>query len=383
MADTIYPFTKGGAPKRIYEISKRLAKKGHEVHIFGMKYWKNGKKIKNEEDVFLHGICPPIPRHTRGRRSFREAIFFALNIFRTSDLLRGNFDVIDCDQTPCLHCFPAKVLSLIKDTSLIVTWHEVWIANKYWSVYIPSLAPLGKLVEGRALKLADRIVVTSNKTKNDLILVGEKEEKISVVPVGVDIKRIQNISPFQKEFDIAFVGRLVKGKNVETLLYAVKILAKANPKIKTAIIGDGPEMMVLQKLAEKIHISKNIKFFGFIEDDDKVISILKSSKVFVFPSTQEGGPSIVTLEANACGLPVIAVKHKMGVSSEFIKEAYNGFFVEASPEAIAKKTMMVLESEDLRERVKRNAVIFVKQYDWKRATELTEKVYFQATRQKV
>ena len=46
--DTLYPYTKGGAQKRVWEISKRLAKRGHEVHIFGMKYWDG-------DDVILKG----------------------------------------------------------------------------------------------------------------------------------------------------------------------------------------------------------------------------------------------------------------------------------------------------------------------------------------
>jgi len=40
--DAVYPWVKGGAEKRIYEISKRFVERGHEVHLFGLK-WKGEK----------------------------------------------------------------------------------------------------------------------------------------------------------------------------------------------------------------------------------------------------------------------------------------------------------------------------------------------------
>ena len=74
--DVIYPYVKGGAEKRIWELSKRLARKGHEVHIFGMKFWAGGDVFTND-GVHLHGICEPKELYVEGRRSIKEAIYFA------------------------------------------------------------------------------------------------------------------------------------------------------------------------------------------------------------------------------------------------------------------------------------------------------------------
>jgi hypothetical protein len=46
--DAIYPYIKGGGEKRFYEIGKRLAKKGHQVHLYGMKFWEGDKVIKKQ-----------------------------------------------------------------------------------------------------------------------------------------------------------------------------------------------------------------------------------------------------------------------------------------------------------------------------------------------
>ena len=58
--DAIYPDIPGGVERRIWEISKRLAKRGHDVHIFGMHLW-NGGLIIQRDGVTIHGTADPIP----------------------------------------------------------------------------------------------------------------------------------------------------------------------------------------------------------------------------------------------------------------------------------------------------------------------------------
>jgi hypothetical protein len=47
--DAVYPWVKGGAEKRIYELSRRLAKRGHDVHCYGMKWWQGEDEILGEK----------------------------------------------------------------------------------------------------------------------------------------------------------------------------------------------------------------------------------------------------------------------------------------------------------------------------------------------
>ncbi len=68
--DAVYPFVKGGVERRIWEVSRRLADKGHDVHIYGMKYW-TGEDTISREGVSLHGVCRPRELYSGGRRSIR------------------------------------------------------------------------------------------------------------------------------------------------------------------------------------------------------------------------------------------------------------------------------------------------------------------------
>ena len=102
--DVIYPYVKGGAEKRVWEMARRLADRGHEVHIFTMKYW-DGDYVIEREDVHLHAVCPPVDLYVEGRRSIRAAVRFSWKLLSS---LRGDFDIIDAQQFPYLPILDRK-----------------------------------------------------------------------------------------------------------------------------------------------------------------------------------------------------------------------------------------------------------------------------------
>ncbi|MGQ9788762.1 MAG: glycosyltransferase, partial [Candidatus Hadarchaeaceae archaeon] len=175
-----------------------------------------------------------------------------------------------------------------------------------------------------------------------------------------------------------YLGRLIKPKNVDVLLRATAAIKKEFPGLRVGIIGDGPERGNLEKLAGELGVRGNVRFFGFVEDCDEILSIMKSSKVFVIPSTQEGGASIVTMEANACGLPVVAVDHPLGIDKRLILEGKTGFFVGLSPDAVAEKIGMLMKDRRLREKMGANAMNFSRNYDWSRIVKMLEKTYLKS-----
>jgi len=365
--EAVYPWVKGGAEKRIYEIAKRLARK-HEVHWYGVGYWwtENRPPYMELDGIHLHAVCKPIDIHENGKRSIKVAIYFALRLLPL--LFKEKFDVIDCQGTSFFSCYTARFHSIIKNSKLFITWHEVW--HDYWYEYLGKKGVFGKSVEKITLHLNSAMIAVSGKTKKDLERV-LKDKEIPIIPNGIDFAEIQKIKPSKVKSDVIFVGRLINYKNVDFLIKSVKLLEKNIPDLRCIIIGDGPEGDYLKKLAENLNIKKKIKFIGFLEDYKEVISYIKSSKVFVLPSTREGF-GIVVIEANACGLPVIAINHEMNAARDLISNNENGFISELSDKDIAEKIVKGLEMKD---EMQKNCIVFAKDYDWDKIVEMLEKFY--------
>jgi len=365
--DAVYPWIKGGAEKRIYEISRRLADRGHEVHWYGIGWWFgdcNSKTIEHD-GIILHGVCKPMQLYVDGRRSIKEAIYFARKLL--PKLIKEKFDVIDCQEFPYFPCFSAKVHSLFRRIPLVITWHEIW--DKYWFEYLGKKGLFGWIAERITAKLTNKNVAVSERTKKDLESLGVKN--VEVIHNGIDFKKIESVKPSEEESDIVFAGRLIKDKNVDVLIKAISLIKRDIPDIKCIIIGDGPEKKKLMNLANELKVENNVKFVGFLENHDDVVAYMKSSKVFVLPSTREGF-GIVALEANACGLPVVTVNHRMNAACDFINNGENGYICELSAEDIAKKVLIGLEMGNI---MKRKCIENAIKYDWSNMVDLTESFY--------
>lgn len=360
--DTIYPYTFGGVEKRICELATRLTHKGHEIHIFGPKLWP-GAGIIRKDGIYLHGVCNPAKaRFVEGRRSITWPIYFALRLLPA--LLHERFDIIDCQNFPYFPCFSAKVASIIKKSSFVITWHEVW--GDYWYEYLGKIGVFGKTIEKLTASLKCNIAAVSLQTERDLKAIGVKKP-VKVISNGIDLASIRQSKPSSQMSDIIFAGRMIKEKNVDMLIRAISLLKKELPYIKVIFVGDGPEKDHIEELINDLCLQDNVMMLGRVEEDTQVYSIMKSSKMFVSPSTREGF-GIVALEANACGLPVITVKHPRNAMCDLITEGENGFICEATEKALAQKILMAKAvSENIRNKCMKSAL----NYDWdKIASEL-------------
>lgn len=368
--DAIYPWVKGGAEKRVYELSRRLAARGHEVHCYGIKWW-DGKDVIEKDGVKLHGVCSAQVLYFNERRSIKVPIYFAIKILYP--LMKENFDVIDCQQFPYFPCLSSKIYSITKNVPLIITWYEAW--GNYWFKYLGILGIFGWIIERFVLMMPNAIIPISEKIQEDLASIGTSRDIMKVVPNGVDFITIENLSSDgAKIFDIIYVGRLISHKNLDILLRAVYLLKRKYPIISCCIIGDGPEKENLLRLCEDLDIKENVSFLGFIESDEAIYEYMHSSRIFILPSTREGFPNTI-LEANSCGLPVIIIKHENNAATGVIRNGYNGYILNLSSEEIADKVICLLEDVNLMAILNQNAKNFAKDFNWNIIIDKIEKVY--------
>ena len=373
--DCIYPYVKGGVEKRNWEISKRLAQKGHEIHLYGMKDWEGDSDLLNE-GVHIHGLGKRTKRYTsEGRRSITQALKFSLLLTLRLLKEKKEYDVIECSSSPYLSAYPTKAYCMLKGTRFLITWHEVW--DGYWNEYLgPVKGSIGRTIEKITARLPDTIISVSNATKDDLEKIGVNKDKIETIPNGISLDEIIKIGPSQSKQDILFVGRLIKEKNANKLIEAVGLIKKKNPEIYCTIVGEGPEKENLVKLVKDLNLEKNIQFIGFMQDHNGVISLMRSSKLFVLPSTREGF-GIVVLEAMTAGLPVIGVNSKNSrCMSELIKDGENGVLLtDVNNDVLSEKISSILNDEETRYNMGLKGSERSFYYDWKRIADLTEGIY--------
>jgi glycosyltransferase involved in cell wall biosynthesis len=355
--DAVYPHVKGGVEKRIWELSIRLAAQGNDVHIFGMKYWA-GDDVILREGVRLHGVCKPIDLYnSSGRRSIRQVLYFSVAL--PLKLMREGFDVVDCQASPYFPALVCRLYCSLKGARLILTWHEVW--GKYWGQYLGLFGCFGATIERICAKLTLNNIAVSKATARDLEAIGGKSPL--VVPNGVDLEYFGSIDASKSHSDIIFIGRLIRDKNVELLLEACAILRNKFPKVQIVIIGDGPERAALEKKSANLGLDTNVHFRGFLSSYDQVAALLKSSKVFAFPSSREGF-GIVVLEAMTCGLPVVTVRHEKNAAADLVRDGENGFVVGLNADELAASIVKLLADDALRGKMSSKAIEKSAELDW-------------------
>lgn len=321
--DCAYPFVPGGGQKRLYEICRRLIAKGWQVDWYAMKSWPE------PGEVVVNGIrfIPVAPARAMyradGKRSIAQTLVYGRAIAKFPRL--GGYDLVHMGQWPYFHFFPVRLFSLFGRARISVDWWEVWAGH--WRDYYGSKGYLGMVLERLCAHIPRRLVAISETGARQLAGLGVSPRRIEVIHNGLDVAAVRGAEPAPERSDLIYLGRLQPHKNVNLLIEAVALLAQQGRRLDVAIIGEGPERAALEALGEARGVADQIRWLGGVESDAEVYSHLRASRVFVHPSTKEGGGSITSLEANAAGLPVVAFAVPHGISPELIEEGRNGCWV--------------------------------------------------------
>jgi glycosyltransferase involved in cell wall biosynthesis len=156
--------------------------------------------------------------------------------------------------------------------------------------------------------LADLVIVDNRPVKNDLLKLGFDLSRISVNYPGIDSGYLSSVSCTRQgagRYDGVFMARLHPSKGIFDLVWIWKLVCKKQPNSTLGIIGGGEAKVVkrLESLIKGEGLEKNINLLGYLEDS-VAFATIKASKIFVFPSYEEGF-GITLLEAQMLGLPAV------------------------------------------------------------------------------
>jgi glycosyltransferase involved in cell wall biosynthesis len=163
-----------------------------------------------------------------------------------------------------------------------------------------------------------------------------------------------------KKYDLAFCGRLVANKGLPTLLEAVRQLKARRPGVTLLIKGTGPLERSLRRSVARMGLTANVTFVGWVETARDTARLYNESRILVCASSCEGGPR-VTLEAMACGIPVISTP--VGVMKELL-EGGNGLLFGWDARELAHKAELLLSDDALRQAMAERGRTAVQRFEY-------------------
>jgi glycosyltransferase involved in cell wall biosynthesis len=225
---------------------------------------------------------------------------------------------------------------------------EAWTWGKTWGA-----GPGGRV--GRALfasrnvwlRDADAFVAMSRAIGGEIVAAGVPAERVFVLPHGVDTARFRPGEPGERAalrarlglaqgVLVAWTGRLLRGKGLQTLLEALARVARDGPDLRLVLVGSGEGQALsaeddLRRRASESDLAGRVIFAGRLE---RVEDALRAADLFAFPSLFEGlGISLV--EAAACGLPAVA--SRTGGIVDVVEDGVSGLLVPpGNPAALAE-----------------------------------------------
>jgi len=274
----------GGVEEHVKNVSERLAKE-YEVTVFACD--PSGKLPKREE---INGVL------VKRFKSFSPSDAYHISFEMARELRKSEFDIVHGHN---YHAFPLYFSRYAKTRKFVVTPHYHGHGHTpVRDLLIRLYKPFGKKI----FENADGIIAVSNYEKGLLIKdFGIDEDKISVIPNGVDLSEFSNSERIQKEPPtILYVGRLEEYKGVQHIIQALPLLDKG---LRLQIVGKGPYKGRLVKLIDRLGLNARVSFYQDLPRQE-LLTMYTKAGVFVLLSQHEAF-SIVVAEALAAKTPCI------------------------------------------------------------------------------
>jgi glycosyltransferase involved in cell wall biosynthesis len=213
------------------------------------------------------------------------------------------------------------------------------------------------------------LITISTSTKRELLRLGFSQHKIFIVPPGINPKIAVSCNTSKaKEPFIVYVGRVKQYKRLDHLIKSMVIVKQRVPNAQCVIAGRGDDDVYrkLRSLAERLGLKESVIFEGEVNEERK-LELMRKAWVFVNPSMKEGF-SINSLEAQACGTPVIG--YKIPGLVDCVKSGVTGLLVaNGDHKALTEAIINVLLNEGLRLKMSKNAMLYGLSFDWKMSAE--------------
>ena len=347
----------------MWEYARYLASVGHSVTFVasGFPGASSNVSLDGLKVVRLGGI------HSLWLRSF---LYYMSHC-------RGRFDVVVTEGFGGSRI--PRLVPLYAKEPIITEWHQ--IHRELFAAQYPRLfvGPLNLFERLTAWVHRNTLVRAGTKEWQQAFpRIGFSREKVFLVPVSIREEWLVGPNGGHAAGPtILWLGKFRRYKCPHHAVLALRDVVRELPNARLILAGrhdDRNYERTIEALVKRLGLERSVEFRFNISEEEKR-SLLETCRVMVLPSSVEGF-GVVVLEANACGVPVVA---SSGVPEGAVQHDFNGLRYEfADLQALGEALGRVLRDDALRSRLSRNAFEFAQKFGWRGVGAQFERVVKQA-----
>ena len=376
----IFPASFGGVSTIVYQITKELCKRGHEVHVLTTNAYFMGEEDRKEE-VKVHRFALISRTLSKYNLIVPEMKFLSwVKMIKKYD---------------CIHIHGYRNLYNAIIHRYAIKYDVPYVLQAHGS--LPRIMGKNKLkliydafVGYKLLRDASKVIALNRVETEQYKSMGVPEDKIVIIPNGIDLSKYAKLPPkgvFKKKFNvpkdkkiILYLGRIHKIKGIDFLVMAYAYLVKKMNFKEAILVIVGPDdgyLNEVKALAYDLGVLRSTLFTGPLYGKNKLEAYI-DSEVYVLPSRYETFPMTI-LEAYACSKPVIA--SNVGGLKDLVIDGETGLLFEIGIGdyiQLAEKLLYLLENpgEALRMGLKGKKLVKEK-YSIKKVVDRLEHLYKQ------
>jgi glycosyltransferase involved in cell wall biosynthesis len=344
----------GGAEVHLHEIFGRLAARGHQVTLL-TSGWSGGAQREEVDGMEVH------------RAGSRYSFGLAAPRYYRARLIQHGYDLV----IEALNKVPVFSPAWSGRPGVLLVHHL--FGTTAFREASPPFAALTWLLERPLPRIYRGLPVQaiSRSTADDLVERGLRARDIRVIHPGVDLGFFAPTPGTERapEPTFLYLGRLKRYKGVDLIVQAVARLRREGLRVRLVIGGRGEWEPRLRALADRLQVSAQVSFAGFVSEDRKR-ELLQTVWANVFPSPKEGW-GITNIEAAAAGTPSIA--SDVAGLRESVVHGRTGLLLPHGDVAALAQAMRTLATDRARtEELGRGALAFAQAFSWDRAADETE-----------
>lgn len=315
VATSILPDVMGGTERVIAELGRALRARGHEIAVLAPRRRRavddGGASTFRYADPFLSFGTLYVPSLVLGRAAVRRVVReWRPDVVHAHQPIAGVAASAATGGRSCYTFYGPWHLEFLSE----MTKRENLPVLKQWTraLWTPAKAALTRRLERRAVRRSRQLVVLSQFSLRQVATVhGVSDAGVAVIPGGVDPDRFTPATDRRAAREalgvpgagplLVTVRRLVPRMGLENLLAALTSL----PQARLVVAGAGWYRAQLEAIAARLGVADRVRFAGFVADD-ALPGYYQAADLAVLPSVALEGFGLVTLEALACGTPVVA-----------------------------------------------------------------------------